>query len=114
MARYRILYWRHIPLGVKATDVNGTVRVNLPSRFQQAFQQAVVQSKRIEDEGTYTTSSFRWGEPQSREGSAAKVAEIIAKEINELWDEEKARAAYVVQKSETPAEYLNQRKPEED
>ena len=40
MARYQILYWEHIPLGVKATDVNGTVRENLPARFQQAVEDA--------------------------------------------------------------------------
>ena len=40
MARYQILYWEHIPLGVKATDVNGTVRENLPTRFQEAVERA--------------------------------------------------------------------------
>jgi hypothetical protein len=93
MARYRVLFWRHIPLGVKATDVNGVVRVNLPERFQEAFQQAVARHSKI-NEGTYTTSSFRWSEPQSRDGSAAKVAAQIADEIEAEWDEEKARIQY--------------------
>jgi len=93
MARYRVLFWRHIPLGVKATDVNGMVRVNLPARFQEAFQQAVAKSSKI-NEGTYTTSSFKWSAAQIREGSAAKVAALVAKEIEAEWDEEKARIHY--------------------
>jgi hypothetical protein len=93
MARYRVLFWRHIPLGVKATDVNGVVRVNLPARFQEAFQQAVAKNSKF-DEGTYTTSSFRWSEAQSREGSANKVATLIAQEIEAEWDEETARINY--------------------
>jgi len=43
MAQYQILYWRHIPLGVKATDLNGTVRENLPPRFQEAIDRLATQ-----------------------------------------------------------------------
>lgn len=94
MARYRVLFWRHIPLGVKATDVNGVVRVNLPARFQKAFQEAVARRSTIDEGTTYTTSSFRWSEPEIREGSATNVANLIAQEIEAEWVEEKARNDY--------------------
>lgn len=88
MARYQILYWEHIPLGVKATDLNGTVRENLPARFQEAVQRA--SSRAGHDSTAAYTSMFKWGKEQEREGSAKEVAFAIAKELDESWDEEKA------------------------
>lgn len=94
MARYRILYWGHIPIGIKATDISGTVRQNLPERFQEAFGIAALRSSRTQDQGTYTTSNFRWGEEQVREGPAAAVASAIARELDETWDETEALALF--------------------
>lgn len=88
MARYQILYWEHIPLGVKATDVNGTVRENLPPRFQEAVEKA-------SDQGGHSsaaayTSMFKWGREQEREGTAKEVAAIIVNELDASWDEDEA------------------------
>ena len=92
MARYQILYWEHIPLGVKATDLNGTVRENLPARFQDAVQRA---SNRAGHDSTAAyTSMFKWGKEQERDGSAKEVAATIAKELDEEWDEDAALQAY--------------------
>jgi hypothetical protein len=88
MARYQILYWEHIPLGVKATDVNGTVRENLPARFQQAVENASMRAGQTT--AAAYTSMFKWGKEQEREGSAAEVAAAIAKELDENWNEEEA------------------------
>jgi hypothetical protein len=93
MARYQILYWGHIPLGVKATDINGTVRVNLPARFQEAFQRAATGKNRSSG-ATYTTSSFRWSEAQVRDGSAQAVATAVAEELDETWSEKQALASF--------------------
>jgi hypothetical protein len=88
MARYQILYWEHIPLGVKATDVNGVVRENLPARFQEAVENA---SKRAgQTSAAAYTSMFKWGKEREREGSAKEVAATIAKELDETWNEEEA------------------------
>jgi hypothetical protein len=93
VARYQILYWEHIPLGVKATDLNGTVRENLPARFQEAVENA---SSRAGHASTAAyTSMFKWGSEQEREGTAAEVAAAIARELDESWDEEKALATYL-------------------
>jgi hypothetical protein len=88
MARYQILYWEHIPLGVKATDVNGTVRENLPARFQQAVENAA--SRAGQTSAAAYTSMFKWGKEQEREGTAAQVAAAIAKELDQSWNEEEA------------------------
>ena len=88
MARYQILYWEHIPLGVKATDVNGTVRENLPGRFQQAVEDAA--SRAGQTSAAAYTSMFKWGKEQEREGSAAEVAAAVAKELDETWNEDEA------------------------
>lgn len=93
MARYQILYWEYIPLGVKATDVNGTVRENLPPRFQEAVENA--SSRAGHDSTAAYTSMFKWGKEMEREGSAKEVATTVAKELDETWDEEKARQEYL-------------------
>lgn len=88
MARYQILYWEHIPLGVKATDVNGTVRENLPARFQQAVEKAAMRAGQTS--AAAYTSMFKWGKEQEREGTAAEVASVIAKDLDANWNEEEA------------------------
>ncbi len=92
MARYQILYWEHIPLGVKATDVNGTVRENLPARFQQAVENAA--SRAGQTSAAAYTSMFKWGKEQERPGAAAEVAATIARELDQTWDEAEALAAF--------------------
>jgi hypothetical protein len=88
MSRYQFFYWEHIPLGVKATDVNGTVRENLPARFQQAVENAA--SRAGQTSAAAYTSMFKWGKEQEREGTAAQVAAAIAKELDQSWNEEEA------------------------
>jgi hypothetical protein len=85
MARYQVLYWEQIPLGVKATDVNGTVRENLPARFQEAVENAA--SRAGQTSAAAYTSMFKWGKEQEREGTATEVAAAVAKELDESWDE---------------------------
>ena len=86
MARYQILYWEHIPLGVKATDVNGTVRENLPTRFQEAVEKA--SSKAGQTSAAAYAWMFKWGKEKEQEGTAKEVAAAIAKELDETWTEE--------------------------
>ena len=92
MARYQILYWEHIPLGVKATDVNGTVRENLPARFQEAVERATQRAG--QSSAAAYTSMFKWGKEQEREGSATEVATLIAEELDKSWNEEEALEEY--------------------
>jgi hypothetical protein len=92
MARFQILYWEHIPLGVKAIDVDGVVRENLPSRFQQAVENAASQAGQTS--AAAFTSMFKWGKEQEREGTASQVAAAVARELDETWNEEEAQYLY--------------------
>jgi len=86
MAQYQVLYWRHIPLGVRATDLDGPVRENLSTRFQECVDRMAAQDGRTSTSAY--TSMFRWSKPQEREGSAAEVAKIVAAEIDAEWPDE--------------------------
>ena len=97
MARYQILYWEYIPLGVKATDVNGTVRENLPPRFQEAVENA--SSRAGHDSAAAYTSMCKWGKEQGRDGPAKEVAATVAKEWDETWDDKKAHQEHVSENS---------------
>jgi len=92
MARYQILYWEYIPLGVKATDVNGTVRENLPARFQEAVENASSQGGH--SSAAAYTSMFKWGKEEERDGAARQVAAAIVQELDAIWNEEEARKKY--------------------
>ena len=106
MARYQILYWRHIPLGVKAFDIDGMVRKNLPIQFQQIFQQAALQENR-HAEDPYTTSGFRWGQENERDGPAHEVATQIVDEIVNTWNNDEALARFEQQDQENSLEFID-------
>ncbi len=109
MARYQILYWQHIPLGVKATDIHGTVRQNLPDRFQETFQQASAQAAQ-NGAGAYSTSGFRWGTEHQLEGSALSVATAVSQKIIQTWNADDARQRFERQKSENAIAFLDLKK----
>ncbi len=109
MARYQILYWEHIPIGVKATDTSGTVRENLPARFQEVFEKAVTQNRK-HGSPTYTTSGFRWSEERVRGGTAADVVTDIIRALDKTWDETKALALFEKQKSSSSSQFLDLKK----
>ena len=103
MARYQILYWEHIPIGVKATDANGTVRENLPARFQAVFETTVTQTRG----SSYSTSGFRWSAERAIGGTAAEVVKFIVTELDRTWDEQEALASFKNQKSEALNKFLD-------
>jgi hypothetical protein len=87
MAQYQVLYWGHVPLAVLATDLNGTVRENLPERFQRAVDHLALQDGKTSTSAY--TSMFQWSRPpQEHEGTAAEVARKVAAEIAARWPDE--------------------------
>lgn len=106
MARYQILYWQHIPLGVKGSDIEGTVRVNLPASFQEMFRHFALQGRKSGEEA-YTTSGFRWEQEQEREGSAAQVAAAIVTELVATWNPAEAWHHFQQQISEQALVFVN-------
>ena len=80
MARYRILSWSDIPVGVKAVDAEGTTREELPARFKHAVDAVATATGRS---GTQDyLSGWVWAEEAEREGAAPDVATAIAAELD--------------------------------
>ena len=79
MATYQILYWGHLPMRVRATDINGQKHAELPQRFIEAVNNASKQH------GMDGTVMFRWSPAQEREGSAEEVLASIVREIEEKY-----------------------------
>ena len=77
MATYQILYWGHLPMRVRATDIDGQKYGELSPRFMEAMNKA---SKLHGMDGTVM---FRWSPPQEREGSAEEVLQEVIKEIDD-------------------------------
>lgn len=79
MAKYRVIYWKHIPLGVIASENGEQARASLPKRFQVAVD-AYAMSEELTDDGSYS-AGFRKGSWEEREGSPQEVAEAVAAEL---------------------------------
>ena len=79
MAKYRIIYWKHIPSMVVAQDDGPEVRVPLPPRFQQAIDAYATIEGSIDDEAY--SAGWRKGEWQQRDGTPDEVARAVAAAI---------------------------------
>ena len=80
MAQVRILYWRDIPCGVRATDGTGArVSRQLPPEFQEAVDAAAMAEQATSAEDYQ--AGFRWGPDEERPGEAATVAHAVVAEI---------------------------------
>jgi hypothetical protein len=81
MAKYQVMYWKHIPAHVKAWDEHGEAKRALPDRFQ-----AAIDAYAMKDGSTAMDAyleAWAWGEPQERPGSAAEVAAAVVQELDE-------------------------------
>ena len=83
MAEYRITRWRQIPSMVTARDANGTAKVSLPDRFQEAIDELAMAV------GAAGTDAYLEGWVQegwtAREGASAEVADQVAGELDRDW-----------------------------
>ena len=80
MAKYQVMFWKHIPAQVKAWDDEGEVKRILPDRFQ-----AAIDAYAMKDGSTAMDSyleGWRWGEVQERPGTAKEVATALVKELD--------------------------------
>ena len=80
MARYQVMYWKHIPAQVKAWDANGEVKRMLPDRFQAAID-AYSMKEGSTDMDSYL-EAWHWGDEAERQGSAAEVADSLVDELD--------------------------------
>ena len=81
MARYQVMFWKHIPAQVKAWDGSGEVKRMLPDRFQ-----AAIDAYAMKDGSTGMDAyleGWRWSEEQDRAGSATHVADALVTELDQ-------------------------------
>jgi Virulence factor len=80
MAKYQVMFWKHIPAHVKAWDEQGEVKRLLPDRFQAAID-AYAMKDGSTDMDAYL-EGWRWSETQERPGSAEDVAGTVVTELD--------------------------------
>ena len=84
MAKYQIMYWHDIPIQVRAGGRRDRVSQELPQRFQVAIDQAAMAAGLTGSDAYIET--FRWGDPQEREGSPAEVVAAVVSELDAKFD----------------------------
>ena len=80
MAKYQVMFWKHIPAQVKAWDDGGEVKRLLPDRFQ-----AAIDAYAMKDGSTGMDAyleSWHWGDAEERPGSAEDVANALVGELD--------------------------------
>ena len=79
MAKFQVMYWKHIPSQVKAWDGVAEVKRMLPDYFQAAID-AYAMKDGSTDMDSYL-DGWRWAEAEETDGSPE---EVVAKVIDEL------------------------------
>ncbi len=80
MARYQVMFWKHIPSQVKAWDEVGEVKRMLPDRFMAAIDAYAMREGSTEMD-TYL-DGWRWSDVAERDGTAAVVVETLVAELD--------------------------------
>ncbi len=80
MAKYQVMFWKHIPAHVKAWDETGEVKRLLPDRFQAAID-AYAMKDGSTDMDAYL-EGWRWSEMRERPGSAEDIAGVVVSELD--------------------------------
>ncbi len=89
MAEFQITHWREIPSMVTAREGEQVAKISLPSRFQEAIDEAAM---RLGDVGADAYMDGWLRDPWiAREGSPQEVANMIAAEIEKEFSEEKLK-----------------------
>ncbi len=79
MARYQVIYWKHIPTMVIATEGEERVRLSLPPRFQAAVDAYAMADGSMADSAY--SDGWNKGPWTDREGAPQQVAELVASEL---------------------------------
>jgi hypothetical protein len=80
MAKYQVMFWKHIPAQVKAWDERGEVKRMLPDRFQAAIDAFAMKDGSTEMDSYL--EGWRWADAQERAGGAEEVATAVVKELD--------------------------------
>ena len=80
MARYQVMFWKHIPSQVKAWDEGAEVKRMLPDRFQVAID-AYAMKDGSTDMDAYL-DGWRWGPVEERDGSPELVLAGVIEDLD--------------------------------
>jgi cvfA/B/C family virulence factor len=79
MARYQVMYWKHIPSQVKAWDGDVEVKRMMPDYFQAAID-AYAMKEGSTDMDAYL-DGWRWADVEERDGEPAEVLNALVDEL---------------------------------
>ncbi|HET7419813.1 MAG TPA: virulence factor [Candidatus Dormibacteraeota bacterium] len=79
MAKYQVMYWKHIPSQVKAWDGATEVKRMLPDYFQAAID-AYAMKDGSTDMDAYL-DGWRWADTAERDGSPQEVLDALLAEL---------------------------------
>ena len=80
MAKYQVMYWKHIPSQVKAWDTESEAKRMLPDYFQAAID-AYAMKDGSTDMDAYL-EGWRRGPVEEREGSPEEVLSAVIAELD--------------------------------
>ena len=81
MPSVQILYWKDIPVQVRARDEKGRASLPMPDRFQVAVDQAAMLAG-ITGSDAYT-ELYEWQPADDRPGTAQEAAAAVVAELDE-------------------------------
>jgi hypothetical protein len=86
VAEVQVTRWREIPSMVAAREGDETVKVQLPTRFQEAIDEAAMRLSAV-DADAYLAGWIRdpW---RAVAGSASQAAASVAAELDAQWSEQ--------------------------
>jgi hypothetical protein len=79
LAKYQVMYWKHIPSQVKAWDGDVEVKGMMPDYFQAAID-AYAMKDGSTDMDAYL-DGWRWAEVEERDGAPAEVLNTLVDEL---------------------------------
>ena len=79
MARYQVMYWKHIPSQVKAWDGDTETKRMLPDYFQAAIDAYAMKDGSTEMD-TYL-DGWQWGPVEDRDGAPREVVDALVSEL---------------------------------
>jgi Virulence factor len=79
MARYQVMYWKHIPSQVKAWDGESEAKRMLPDYFQAAID-AYAMKDGSTDMDAYL-EGWKWGPVEERAGAPQEIIATVVEEL---------------------------------
>jgi Virulence factor len=79
MAKYQVMYWKHIPSQVKAWDGEAEAKRMLPDYFQAAID-AYAMKDGSTDMDAYL-EGWKWGPVEERAGNPQEIIALVVEEL---------------------------------